>query len=365
MWGAPRISSCSPWICSLGRTTRSREGQVRVRGRQHIFLGPNSPASQETFPDEEEPDFLTTDEGARADDEAGGSQCPNHRQEGGESTPNFGRTAGWTETIDIIPGVTDIEKLMQEPWGDEEPALQETSKGEKDGTGEQDAEKREERDEHRGESKWIMQTRLREGRRTAWSRRDLLGGKIHLPQEEIDKQDRTLQRPFRRRTARATPARLVRDGTPEREAQTTRWAQLWRRGNLHNHPQNRCRGSRCCLRWQRAMCGTRTGRPTSIALLHTPTDGEGLLKDRSRTLHNNHRPRPLPAEHGGQEWTANNEGQGTAVSGESYYHNAQRKFRRNEGHGLVRMAAKPGSGRTGRTGKYARGNATKSSEMDR
>ena len=51
----------------------------------------------------------------------------------------------------------------------------------------------------------------------------MLGDKIHLPQEEIDQQDKSLQKNFRRRVARATPNRLVRDfGTPEQEAKTER-----------------------------------------------------------------------------------------------------------------------------------------------
>ena len=115
------------------------------------FHGPNSPASQETFPDEVDPEFLTTDEEALAEDEAcQGESMPERSTRGGEGTPNFGGTIGWTETIDIIPGVTDIEQLMQEPWGDEEPDLQETNKGERDSTGGKDVEKREDRHEHRG-----------------------------------------------------------------------------------------------------------------------------------------------------------------------------------------------------------------------
>ena len=80
--------------------------------------------------------------------------------------------------------------------------------------------------------------------------------------------------------------------------------------------------------------------PTHADRLGRPTEGQ--VKDTSQQPST---PTSPPAEHGGQEWTANNDGQGTTVSGESYYHNAQRKFRRNEG-----WPAKPG-GRTGRTGK--------------
>ena len=41
--------------------------------------------------------------------------------------PTFGHTDGWVEFIDIIPGVTDLEKLMQEPFGDEPPEDRATS----------------------------------------------------------------------------------------------------------------------------------------------------------------------------------------------------------------------------------------------
>ena len=47
-----------------------------------------------------------------------------------------------------------------------------------------------------------------------------------MPQEEIDKQDKSLQKNFRRRVAPATPNRLIRDfGTPEQEEKTERWSQ--------------------------------------------------------------------------------------------------------------------------------------------
>ena len=93
---------------------------------------------------------------------------------------------------------------MQEPCGDEEPDGQAANYETGDKLGDKKVAKREDRGEQRGESKWLMQNRLREGRRTAWSRWDILGEKIHLPQEEIDRRDRSLQKPFRRRTARAT-----------------------------------------------------------------------------------------------------------------------------------------------------------------
>ena len=70
------------------------------------FHGPNSPASQETFPDEEDPEFLTTDEEVVEEEECGGEQCQNdgEQEQGGESAPNSAGTIGWTEVIDIIPG---------------------------------------------------------------------------------------------------------------------------------------------------------------------------------------------------------------------------------------------------------------------
>ena len=95
------------------------------------FHGPNSPASQETFPDEEDPEFLTTDEECEETDgeapERDEDQCQQHAETGGETTPNFGRTEGWLEFVDVIPGVTAWEKLMHEPWGGEPPEDRATS----------------------------------------------------------------------------------------------------------------------------------------------------------------------------------------------------------------------------------------------
>ena len=82
---------------------------------------------------------------------------------------------------------------MREPFGDEPPEDRATSSSANDQPNNKEGEIE---DTHRGESKWAMQHRLREGRRTAWSRWDVLGDKIHLPQEEIDKQNKSLQKNF-------------------------------------------------------------------------------------------------------------------------------------------------------------------------
>ena len=166
-----------------------------------------------------------------------------------QTIDNFGGTIGWTETVDIIPGVTDIEKLMQEPWGDEEPDLQETIKGEEDGTEDKDAEKSGERDEHRGESKWIMQTRLRgplgvDG--ICWgkkftSRRKKLTSKIAPFKDPFDAEQHVPPQLALSETLALLNVKHRRQDGLSR----------WRRGNLHNHPQNCCRGSRSCLRWGR------------------------------------------------------------------------------------------------------------------
>ena len=129
------------------------------------FHGPNSPESQETFPDEEDPDFMTTDE--EYEEEVGknihgvGSSARMKESQGGKRLP----TSGWSSSPSSR--VTDLEKLMQKPWGDEEPEGQATRSSANDKPDDKD-EKNEAT--HRGESKWLMQNRLREGRRTAWSR---------------------------------------------------------------------------------------------------------------------------------------------------------------------------------------------------
>ena len=84
-----------------------------------------------------------------------------------------------------------------------------------------------------------------------------------------------------------------------------------------------------------AMCATQTGRHTSIVHLRTVLDGDGQPTSAAKQT-----PTAHPGEDGGQERAAEEEGQKTAVSGESYYHNTQQKFRRNEGHGPIRMALK-------------------------
>ena len=165
-----------------------------------------------------------------------------------------------------------------------------------------------------------MQNRLREGRTTAWSRWDILGEKIHLPREEIDRRDRSQRKPFRRRTARATPSRLIRDfGTPEVEAQTTRWAQPlgerdppqpppelppWQSilpplGKVSETlparfqeeqmpPPNHGDRDAQLLVVDLLGLGGDQGRRTSIVPLDTLPDGGDLLRDSLPIPHNNH-----------------------------------------------------------------------------
>ena len=47
-----------------------------------------------------------------------------------------------------------------------------------------------------------------------------------MKQEDMDAKDKSLQRAYRRRTAKAAPSRLIQEyGTPERAAKTVRWSQ--------------------------------------------------------------------------------------------------------------------------------------------
>ena len=74
-----------------------------------------------------------------------------------------------------------------------------------------------------------MQARLMQGKkakRAAWPGWADLDPDNYLPQQEISARDKSLQRPFRRRTAKQTPAMLIRDyGTPEKAAKIGRWSQ--------------------------------------------------------------------------------------------------------------------------------------------
>ena len=150
------------------------------------FHGPNSPASTEDL------EFLSTEEEQETEDtcEKRGN-CLSHSDE----------TVGWAQTVDIVPGDTDFDQLLHEPWGDELP------EGENDAanlpTAEQGEGETANKDENWGQSKWYMQQCLREGRRTAWSKWDVLGEDIYMLQEEIDKKDRSFQRAYHRRTAQA------------------------------------------------------------------------------------------------------------------------------------------------------------------
>ena len=72
--------------------------------------------------------------------------------------------------------------------------------------------------------------------------------------------------------------------------------------------------------------------PTHVTRWGRPADGQPAGAET----------RVPPVHPGGEdqpERAAGDEGQ-KPISGESYYHNTQRKFRRNEGHGPVRMAFK-------------------------
>ena len=190
------------------------------------FHGPNSPASQETFRDEEDPESLTTDEECGETEgeatEQDEDQCPQQAETGGETTPNFGRTEVWVEFVDTIPGVTDLEKLMQEPLG---MSHQKTAPQARVPTTSRTTRRRKVRYAQAGEQMGQAAPTTRRPQKSLEPMGRPRGQ--DTPTTRGDRQShKSLQKHFRRRTARATLNRLIRDfGTPEQEAKTERWSQ--------------------------------------------------------------------------------------------------------------------------------------------